>query len=786
MTLRLAPSVILFFFSAALYAQSPALGLGPSFIADPKAPPPSAEEQTALAREAFKKGVESFQAKQFDMAEKFLTQVPELGGYLSLYKHWYLGQTYLELGKSAESEPEFSKVLASQASSELKYQAQFFLGDAALRQKKYAEVVRRLVPLERKWRRSYRQPEVQWRLMVAELKLNRTDSMCKRARRLYAKHPAHALVIGWGHDLRAVEIDGKKLPCTPGKDDFGDRVRNLQWAGESEKAHSELMALHSKAEGEALQKLDLMLASYMVNEGSVEDALNLLVRYYPQLKSNLPYLTLLGKAAARSGEYETAVGAYERAYSLDKFGRKGREALFQAAYLSYQFQDYDGAVRKFQQFIKANPRSGLAKDAQWHLAWLQYLRNDYKGAIEKFKQVAKNSRSRRGGGDSLQEKLLYWSAMAYLRLNQISDARTALESILGKNPYSYYGLAAQARLESIKVIEPEKPRVPAALAALPMDAPAFQPPAAAPVVAEEDESEETISDTSSETVSTTDEAGGEDEGIQASSFKDPAHRARIDVAQKLIQLGLYDLAKWELWEVEKRTRNPQYMRMLISAYEGIGYYHRSATIAELGFGKEREEQSFDSMRPIWTSMFPQAYKNFVAKSSRDYSVPEEWIWAIMRTESMYKNDVISPVGAKGLMQVMPGTAKNLFKLAGENVKMENIELTDPATSIRLGGQYLARLMQKFKGQLPLVAAAYNAGPHRVESWLVSFGSLETDEFVEHIPFLETRNYVKRVVRNHTFYRRLYAKDQKPVEYLAKTLGVPIPSRAATREAWDTL
>jgi len=113
-------------------------------------------------------------------------------------------------------------------------------------------------------------------------------------------------------------------------------------------------------------------------------------------------------------------------------------------------------------------------------------------------------------------------------------------------------------------------------------------------------------------------------------------------------------------------------------------------------------------------------------------------------------------------------------------------LLKPEVNIRLGTQYLARLGTKFKGQLPLVAAAYNAGPHRVEGWLVNFGHLDTDEFVEHIPFLETRNYVKKVVRAHTFYRRLYAKDQKSADFLAKGLGVPIPSRASTRESWEAL
>lgn len=739
--------------------------------------PPMTE---ALAREAFKKGVDAFQHKQFDTAAAALVQVPELGGYLSLYKHWFLGQAYLELGKYKEAEPEFAKVTQAQASSELKYQAQFNLGETALRQKKYNESIARLQPLERKWRHSYRFPEVLYRLMIAELRLNRTASACKRARKLYAKFPAHSSVMSWGNDLQMAEVDGKKLPCAASKDDFSERVRSLQWAGENEKAHKELTDLLAKVPESERVSLDMTLANFLVNEGSVDDALNLLVRYYPQQKSNLNFLTLLGKAAARSGEYQTAVGAYERAYSLNPNTKKGREALFQAAYLSYQFQDYDGAVRKFQQFSKRNPNSGLARDAQWHLAWLQYLRSDYHGALEKFAKAGKVSRRRRGQSDSLQERLLYWTAMAHIRLNELGEARTAFETILSHNKYSYYGLAAQARLDIIKPkIDESKPHVALTIQMVPNDS---EPEA--PVEAQE--SEEGIVENPDEEVTVAQESEeGDEDRIQASEFKDPALRARIDIAQKLIQLGLPELARWELIEVEKRTRNRQYLRMLISAYEGITSYHRSASIAELNFVKERENGGLDGAGSLWTAMYPQAFKTSVLNSSKRFSVPQEWIWAIMRTESLYKTDVISPVGAKGLMQLMPFTARNLYRLNGE-VTPDNLDLLNPETNIRLGAQYLGRLMQKFNGQLALVAAAYNAGPHRVESWLVSFGHLETDEFVEHIPFLETRNYVKKVVRSHTLYRRIYAKDQKSVDSLAKVLGVPIPSRAATRESWENL
>ena len=688
----------------------------------------------------------------------------------------------LELGKHKEAEPEFLKVMQGQASSELKYQAQFFWGEAALRQQKYSEAHSRFYPLEKKWRRSYRLPEVLYRLMQADLKMGRTDKACIRARKLYEDHPAHALVIGWGPDLRANQVDGKKLPCSPQKDEFSGRVRSLQWAGESDKAHREITEVMGKLPESEKLSIDLVLANFLVNEGFADDGLNLLIRYYPKQKSNPNYLTLLGKAAARSGEYQTAVGAYERAHSLSPKSKKGREALYQAAFLSYQFQDYDGAVRKFQQFAKANPKSGLAKDAQWHLAWLQYLRNDFKGALARFEDVRKVSKSKRKQNDSLQERLNYWTGMAQIRLKQWPAARASFEAITNRNPYSYYGLAAQARLDGVLAkLEADKPRLPAALKVTPIEGNGGSS------ATEEKESEEDLADSTTEQdkVPVSQEDSIDDEGIQASNFKDPAMRARIDVANKLIELGLPDLARWELWEVEKRTRNSQYLRQLISAYEKIGSYNRSASIAELSFGKDRERDGLENGKALWQSAFPQAYLPIVNKAASKYPVPAEWVWAIMRAESLYKADVISPVGAKGLMQLMPYTANNLRKLAGEGT-VETSDLIVPELNINLGAQYLARLGQKFKGQLPLVAAAYNAGPHRVEGWLVNFGHLEMDEFVEHIPFMETRNYVKKVVRNYTFYRRLYAKDPMPPAYLAKALGVPIPTRASTRESWDSL
>lgn len=130
----------------------------------------------------------------------------------------------------------------------------------------------------------------------------------------------------------------------------------------------------------------------------------------------------------------------------------------------------------------------------------------------------------------------------------------------------------------------------------------------------------------------------------------------------------------------------------------------------------------------------------------------------MRAESTYKKDIHSPVGARGLMQLMPNTGKQVSRLLGET-QFEVDSLLREEVNIKLGTRYLRRLANMLQQQWPLVAAGYNAGPHRVAKWLKGFGQLELDAFVEHIPYSETRNYVKKVMRNYSLYQKLYGNEK---------------------------
>ena len=131
--------------------------------------------------------------------------------------------------------------------------------------------------------------------------------------------------------------------------------------------------------------------------------------------------------------------------------------------------------------------------------------------------------------------------------------------------------------------------------------------------------------------------------------------------------------------------------------------------------------------------------------------------ALIRQESSFDRGVVSPAGARGLMQLLPGTADEVAKRIGATVSLVSLT-TDAARNMQLGTAYLARLLDRYDGSLPLAVAAYNAGPHRVDAWLAqngdprAAGASAMIDWIERIPFAETRNYVERVLENVVVYQ----------------------------------
>ena len=157
--------------------------------------------------------------------------------------------------------------------------------------------------------------------------------------------------------------------------------------------------------------------------------------------------------------------------------------------------------------------------------------------------------------------------------------------------------------------------------------------------------------------------------------------------------------------------------------------------------------------------FPLAHTTIVKKEVKGKPLPKAFVFAIIRQESAFRDQVVSSVGARGLMQLMPNTAKMVAKNNKVPYKNET-ELFDANKNITLGIAYLNQLHKRFNGHPALMAAAYNAGPRQVARWLKDNQTVETDIWVETIPFHETRNYLKNVMAFYAVYQHRLQQTPK--------------------------
>ena len=154
-------------------------------------------------------------------------------------------------------------------------------------------------------------------------------------------------------------------------------------------------------------------------------------------------------------------------------------------------------------------------------------------------------------------------------------------------------------------------------------------------------------------------------------------------------------------------------------------------------------------RSDYTLRFPMPFDEHIDAAARVFSVEAALIYGVLRRESAYREDARSRAGALGLMQLMPATAQRVANKLGTQVT--NGDLLRPAVNIRFGAKYFRDMLDRYSDHQVLAAAAYNAGPRRVNEWLPDSGSLPSDVWVETLPFKETRGYVQAVLAYTTIF-----------------------------------
>lgn len=164
---------------------------------------------------------------------------------------------------------------------------------------------------------------------------------------------------------------------------------------------------------------------------------------------------------------------------------------------------------------------------------------------------------------------------------------------------------------------------------------------------------------------------------------------------------------------------------------------------------------FANKNTIMKKFYIIKYSEYVEKYSKEYDVDKYLIYACIKAESNFNEKAESKKGAKGLMQLMDSTGKEIAK--GLNMTIDNDDLFEPEINIKLGTKYISKMLQKYENT-KLALAAYNAGSGNVDSW-ISSGKIKSDgSDAENIPFKETNNYVRKILKDYRIYKELYISD----------------------------
>lgn len=230
-----------------------------------------------------------------------------------------------------------------------------------------------------------------------------------------------------------------------------------------------------------------------------------------------------------------------------------------------------------------------------------------------------------------------------------------------------------------------------------------------------------------------------------------AQRPSIRRAGEFYYQGLVDEARKE-WLVALRDMDVPTQRAAAHLAARWGWMDRAA----ITMGKARLAGAEDL-----EVRFPLPWRDEVERFARGESIESGWMYGIMRRESVFMPDIGSSAGAQGLMQLMPGTARDVARKLAMPAPAKS-DLHDPVTNMRLGSAYLRDVLQRFSGHQVLATAAYNAGPGRVYRWLPKGGDLPADIWVDTVPFTETREYCRAVLHYSTVFDwRLYG-ETKPM------------------------
>lgn len=749
-----------------------------------------------------------FQQMQVDESIEALEPIGEQSLYYTWAKLFLARLAYVSDNRGI-LENSLHGLFKANLKGEIRVEAKFYEAHLLIMDEKWSEAEKILKSLERQSRGGEVHSSILESQALVYSHVPKHNMLCKTLEKLYIKYPKHAWFESVAPEIKNIKLGKKLYACAVSDKDFEARRRNLNLMGDFARVNNEIQKWFQVSHL-SLKKQKTLLAQQSVAEGHPEIAVKTL-QEVPSYKSDLEILSPLSFAAARAGDMTLAIDSAMSIHRITGFSKKGSMALYQAALWSYQMKDYENAEMRFKLLKPHRLSRAYQKEVQWYLGWLRYLRGDFLAAEKSFRMLMK-TRKGRSAGDA-NDRLNYWLAMTQLQNGKREKARVILTQLSERKGMNYYSFLARERLKLIPEMSTEpipKVEVPQLLTfahssyMAPFTENAPQPnvqeaeeeemtalttvedgteetTTVAAASTEEENKTDTIEETTTDAAEVTNatNATKESEVVASEVFTRSESLLKIERAKSFWSVGLDELARREVSDLENNRTSFDLLKKITEEYRSMGLYNRLSSLGH-DFVKKAD---LNSNKFIYEAIYPRAYAEYVDTAATETNVAKSLIWGIMKAESMYRPWVKSPVGALGLMQVMPTTGQRLADLL-EYKNFSPQALLKPQNAIRFGSKYLERLGKKFDHTVQLVAAAYNAGPHRVSQWLYYFGYMQMDEWVEHIPFLETRNYVKRVTVNYMAYNELYGKGHGQELALIGPVPVQLAGAPETKETWE--
>jgi len=661
-------------------------------------------------------------------------------------------------------------------------------------------------------------PESPWRFRVefrrcdVDLALGRTAAAIRQLASLLAKYPEYpgragarlALADALTRQGRAAEAVAhlrRAVALDPG-DPFSDEAQaRLVALDEGASAHAlppreRLEAgadlRRRKYYGEAIELFDALIVDGQAGAEIHRDAEWLRARTlwdserFPEALAAFEHIERESAAQGDAGRARRATRW--RGYALERLGRTDEAAAALAAASGNPSRPPVGVVEdiawvyfRAAQYAKARTwferlagtRSDDASKLPWLRAWFAWRLGDTRGALAAFERLA---RAAKPGN----ERARYWLGRVRAEAGDAAGARAVWEEVVAGSPLGYYGHQARLRLEELGGAEPPAaPSIPESAAELPLASPLASDALLSVARSHGNSVPELRRALELALVGRSDLAAIPLRAVsdELRAFADARPRGRALKSWRFSPRPFLDnraqgqTGEWgrALAEVGSARPDPTRGPALASgmtairaalgpAFEAVGDAHYARRHGA-GRGKLPFPPNAPENRAAWARRFPRAFAEPLEQAATRYGVDPLLLWAFMTVESSYNPRAISRSNARGLMQVMPqtgGLIADRMALRGFSPAL----LFEPAVVLEMAAWYVQQLLHKFDGQVPLAIASYNAGPHRMASWLGAKAHLPLDVLIEEIPYDEAREYTKKVLRFWALYRRIYRGEAR--------------------------